>query len=128
MKHYKSKVFLLGFAGVLFCVVPPISVILLYFPLWQGKGYMQVISGLALVLIILAMIPFWKKIKEWIKSPDVFIMWAVLFVLSLLIQNIIDQMVVITFYGAVGNLTGKGLFLWQKHLKTKYGGEVNVKS
>ena len=73
------------------------------------------------------MIPLRRKIKEWIKSPDACIMWILLWGIMMLFGRIIDGITAVAFAGAVGNLVGKLMFIWQKRYCFAGSGKEDIK-
>ena len=96
--------------AVLLDVTVPLAATLTQFPIWVEKSSEATISGLFLVFALLSCIPFIKQIKEFFKSPSVWVLWVVLLVLFVCLRNIIDEMVVVCFFGAVSNLVGSGIY------------------
>ena len=101
-----TKRILLRTLGLMLCVVPVATAVLLYFPLWCTMGGGAVVSGFSVLLIILCIIPLGKHIKEMLKSPSGYTLWLVLFVLFLLLSKIANEMAVISFVGFIGNVLG----------------------
>ena len=87
-------------------ILPPFIATLVQFPIWVEKGADATVSGMFLVLAFLSCLPFVKQIKAFIKSPSVPIMWLIVFVLLSALNNIIEQMVVVSFVGAISNMIG----------------------
>ena len=104
------KRMLLKATGLAFCVLPPISAILTYFPIWVAKGGETVISGFTLLLITAALIPLWRYIKRSLASPASYTLWLIAFIAFLALSNIAKDMTVISFVGFVGNLIGALFF------------------
>ena len=67
-------------------------------------------SGLFLVFAFLSCLPFIKQIKAYLRSPSIWVIWTVLLVLFVCLRNIIDEMVVVCFFGAVANAVGAGVY------------------
>jgi hypothetical protein len=80
------------------------------FPIWVEKSSEATVSGLLLLFAFLSCLPFLKQIKEYMKSPSVVVVWVVLLVLLSCLRNIIDQMIVVCFFGAIANALGAGLY------------------
>ena len=103
--------------GLLFSIAPPLSAILLYFPIWSGRGGGAVLSGFTLLLILLAFIPLFKTAKAALKSPSAYSMWFIVFVLFFMLSKIADEMTVISFVGFLGNLIGSFFFKAARRLE-----------
>lgn len=87
-------------------VLPPFIATIAQFPIWIEKSADATLSGVFIVLAFLSCIPFLKQIKAFIKSPSVPILWLVMFVFLTALSNIISQMIVVCFVGAISNAVG----------------------
>lgn len=96
--------------GLALCVLPVTACIFLYFPVWQARGGEVLLSGVALLLLMLATLPLYKVIKAALRSPASYTVWLIAFILFLLLSRIADEMVVISFTGFVGNALGAVCF------------------
>lgn len=101
--------------GIDVCV--PLVATLTQFPLWIEKSSEATVSGLFLLFAFLSCLPFVKQIKEFLRSPSVWMIWVVLLALFVCLQNIIDEMVVVCFFGAIANVAGAGLYKIGEKLK-----------
>ena len=110
LQNNLTKRILLKALGIIVCVCPVIVATLSYFPIWIEKEDACVISGLALCLIMIAVIPFYKYIINLIKSPASHTMWLIIFIIFFLLSKIADEMTVISFVGFISNLIGAILF------------------
>ena len=119
MKNNRKTAFILRFIALFFCTGPVVSSILLYFPLWKEKGAGAIISGFSLILILLALLPFGKMLKRLLRSPSVYLLWLITFVIFFLLSRIADQMTVISFVGFVGNFIGSILFKLARRISEK---------
>ena len=91
-------------------IVVPLVATLTQFPLWVEQSAEATMSGLCLVLIGISALPFLKQLKAYFKSPSAWVVWSIIFVLLLLLRNIIDQILIVSFAGLLSNLIGAGLF------------------
>ena len=107
---YLTKIVLLKSLGVAVCVLPVCAAILSYFPLWIEKADACTLSGIALCLILLAMIPFYKHLIKALKSPSAHLMWFMLFVIFFFLSKIGEEMTVISFVGFISNFAGALIF------------------
>lgn len=105
-------------AGMVLCVVPPLVATLSYFPLWAGEGS-QMVSGLALMLCVIAHAPLLRGIRRLLSSPASFTIWGLIFLFFLMTSAIAHEVEVISFIGFISNLLGALLF------KLARGGEGN---
>ena len=96
--------------GMICAVVPPLIAFLDNFPVLTEQNYGQAVSWFAVAMIAVCCIPFWRRIKEYFKSPDTAVPWLVSFIVFTAVKNLIDGMIIVTFWGLIGNLIAKGLF------------------
>ena len=106
-------------AAITIDVAVPLVATLTQFPVWIEKSSEATVSGLFLVFAVLAAIPLFKQIKEFMKSPSVWILWCVLFVLFVVLQNIISEMVKICFAGMIANIIGAGIYKLGEYIGSK---------
>lgn len=97
----------------------PFGALLSQFPVWIRSSDKATVSGLFLVLFIICCIPFFRQIKEFMKSPSAPIVWTVLAVLFIALRNIADQMVFICAVGALANYIGTALYKLGDYIKAK---------
>ena len=111
MTPNKKKYLTLQFFGWLSCIGVPATVILTYFPLFVERGSTETMGATAIVLLLIAIIPFFKQIKQFFqKTPASWVIWVILFGLFLIVQTIVDQLVIVCGFGAVSNILGGVLF------------------
>ena len=110
MKNARIKRKALTTVGLLICTLPVIAAVLCYFPLWKSRGGGAVVSGMALILLIPALLPLLRFIREKLRSPSARTLWLVCFILFLGLSAIAEEMVVISFVGFVSNLVGSIFF------------------
>ena len=101
--------FILHITGLLFCIAPPITCTLSYFPLWKEAGAEKLITGGTALLIIVALIPFYKQARRLLESSASYVMWLIIFLFCFLMSRVIDEITVISFAGLIGNLIGAAL-------------------
>lgn len=101
----------------------PLIATLTQFPLWVEQSAEATMSGLCLMFIGLSIIPFYKQIKEYIKSPSACVVWCVIFVILALLKNIISQMLVVAFAGLISNAVGAVIYNVGKRFDDKKEGE-----
>ncbi len=102
--------FALHILALSLCILPPALATLYYFPLWQVRGGFALLSGGAVLLLTLSAIPLMKLITAKIRSAASYVMWSIIFIIFFLLREIADEMTVISFFGAVGNLAGALIF------------------
>lgn len=98
--------------GVAVCVdvAVPLSATITQFPVWIARSSEATISGLFLLFTVLSCLPFLKQIKAYMKSPAVWSVWCILFALFVLLRNIIDEMLIVCFFGMIANIAGAGIY------------------
>lgn len=105
--------------GLIFSVAPVLTATLLYFPLWQKESAAKALSGGVLLLILFSILPIFKLLKRIMKSPSVYMLWLICFLLFFSLAKIAEEMTVISFVGFIGNLIGAFFF----KLGEGYGGK-----
>ena len=118
-KNNLSKIILIKAIALITCIAPALTATLSYFPIWLNKGDACVISGLALCLITISLIPFYKQVGGILKSPSAYVIWLILFIIFFLLSKIADEMTVISFIGFISNLIGAMLFKLARKLEGK---------
>jgi hypothetical protein len=91
-------------------IIAPLVATLTQFPVWIEHSAGATVSGVVLILAFLCIIPFFKQITAFLKSPSVPILWLATFTLLTLLNNIIDQMIVVCFVGAISNTIGTFIY------------------
>lgn len=99
-----------NFLGLSISVIPVSVSILSYFPLWLRRGDASILSGISLILLGLALIPMYKRVKEVLRSASAPLMWFIIFVIFFLLAKISDEITVISFVGFVTNVVGAIFF------------------
>jgi len=113
-KYITSQIF-----GWLLCVGVPVTVILFYFPLFIDRGSTQTVAASAVILLLIAVIPFFKHIKRLFKkTPASWVIWSVLLGLFLIINSIIHQLIIVCWWGAGSNILGGLVFKWGKRYQS----------
>ena len=119
MNKQRRKFYLLYALGLLFSVLPVASSIILYFPIWADRGATTVISGFSLILLLMAIAPAIKLVKQALKSPAAYLMWFIAFLIFFMLAEIAEDMKVICFVGFISNLVGAMIFkLAERYRKT----------
>ena len=110
--------------GVILCVLPTVLCILCEFPLWVAKGNPTVASGvtlsaLSLSLIVIASTPLLRIIRAKIKTPSMWMIWGIMFLIFYSLESVISSLVLISFAGFIGNVMGAIVFFYAKKYKAK---------
>lgn len=93
-------------AAIVIDVGAPLTATLAQFPVWIDRSSEATFSGIFLLFAFLSCLPFLNYIKAYFRSPAVWVVWLVLFVLLFALNNIIDEMLVVCFVGLVANCIG----------------------
>ena len=110
--------------GVILCVLPTVLCILCEFPLWVAKGNPTVASGvtlsaLSLSLIVIASTPLLRIIRAKIKTPSMWMIMGIMFLIFYSLESVISSLVLISFAGFIGNVMGAIVFFYAKKYKAK---------
>ena len=101
--------------------IPPLITTIYFFPEWVKKSASATWSGMIIVVILVLMIPLWKKIFAWAKeftltNASMPILWLVLTGFCYLMQYISDKVLCISIAGLVGSLLSTGICI----IRNKY--------
>ena len=105
-----SKVRWLTVIGWTVCVVPPLAAILLCFPVWIDSGGGKTLSGVALLLSILTLLPFIKQVRNYLRSPSVFVIWIVICFVLTVLRSIINEVLLVSYIALISNSIGALIF------------------
>lgn len=97
-------------AAVTLDVAAPLIATMSQFPIWVERSSEATVSGLFLMFAILSVLPFLKVIKEYFKSPSVWMVWIIVFSIFIVLRNIIDEMILVSFVGMLANILGAGIY------------------
>ena len=109
---------LLRAIGICFSVIPPAVCTLLYFPIFAESSPDKLLSLGTLLLLIIAFLPLTRILHAGLKSPSATLIWLIIFLLFYTLSKISDEMIVISFFGFIGNLVGSVFFRLGKKVKT----------
>ena len=98
------------FAGLAVSVIPPVIATLSYFPLWKERGSGAVLSGFAVILLLICAVPIFRTLGRFFKTPAAYLVWLMLFLLFWVVSAIADEMTSICFVGFISNAAGAVLF------------------
>ena len=115
----RSGKLLLSALGLMCSVIPPLLAVITYFPIWTDKGGSAVLSGTAILLLLICFLPLYKLLGNYLRSPSAPVVWLVVFLAFFALAEIADEMKVIAFWGFIGNLIGTFLF----RIARKLGGK-----
>ena len=116
-KNNHTRRLLFNALGLFFSVIPPAVSIFSYFPIWVAREDASVLSGLSLVLIIAALIPCYKYVKEALRTPTHPINTLPKFLVFMLLSSIAHEITVISFVGFVSNTVGAVFFKIARGMK-----------
>ena len=97
--------------GMLAAILPPAIAFVEKFPVLKEKNYDAVVSWFAVLMLFVCTVPFWRKLKEMLKSPDATFLWLAIFCVFAAVKNIVEGMIVVAFCGLCGNLFAKLMFM-----------------
>ena len=101
---------ILAALGILISILPVAICILTYFPLWRERGDGALLSGFAVFLLLISLLPLSRLLRRLLRSPSIHRLWFIAFVIFFIASRIADEMTVICFVGFVSNLIGAILF------------------
>ena len=107
--------------GMVGAVGAPAVSFLFKFPILKENNYDQAVSWFAIMMLALCCIPFFKKIREYFKSPDSSVMWGCIFLIFALIEPIVASIKLVAFCGLLGNLFAKLMFFISKKIDGEEG-------
>lgn len=125
MKNATKGAIIKGFA-LCIDVGAPLAATLTQFPVWVERSAEATMSGLCLIFLMLSALPFLKQLKAYFKSPSACVVWGLILLLLVLLRNIIDQILVVSFVGLVANVFGAGLYFIGKCVAAKKDKEKEV--
>ena len=101
----KKRVFRL--LGYLFSVVPALTATLVCFPplYARGDGARAVSLG-SVLLLLLALLPFWRRLRSFLKTPSAPMLWGIVLVVFYLAWRVAREVVFISCFGFLGSLVG----------------------
>jgi len=97
----------------------PLVATLTQFPIWVDRSAAATMSGLFLIFAFLSCLPFLNYIKAYFRSPAVWVVWLVLFVLFMCLYNIIEEMLIVSFVGLIANCIGAIIYKIGKNIAAK---------
>ena len=92
------------------CIFPPAIATISYFPVWVVREDTSVLSGMALLVLTIVLIPLMKYIKGKMESPSAPVIWMISFLLFFLLSKIATEMTIISLIGFISNLIGTLIF------------------
>lgn len=109
-----SKRLIFSALGYLFCLLPPILAILERFPILARGGSAPMLSGLALLLLLVAVIPAKRGLasllRKFLHSPSAFTVWGVLWIVFEVFGRIADTIADIALIATLSSLIGAVFF------------------
>lgn len=103
----KTKAILCDNGARLLAVAPPVAATLHQFPLFVQKSSGATFSGICMLMLLVCMIPFWKKLKnlkEYLFSASTPVLWLVALGAFVVISEIATSIVYISIAGLGGSL------------------------
>jgi hypothetical protein len=109
-----TKRILLSALGYLFCIVPPVLAILERFPLFAHEGSAPVLSGLAFLLLLVAVIPLRRGLasllEKFLRSPSAFTVWGLIWIIFEVFGRIAASVADVALIATVSSLIGAVFF------------------
>ena len=100
--------------GYGFSVVPPMLAILERFPIWAREGGQSTLSGIALLLLLIAAIPLRRglcsALSRFMKSPSAYGVWALVWLFTAWFGRIAAAIAEIALVGTLSSLIGALFF------------------
>lgn len=113
----KTKGTVIRWTTTAMCIGAPLTATLLQFPVWIAASDKATMSGTFVILAAICSIPFFKQIKEYMKSPAAWVMWGVMFGAFIALRAIIDQMVIVCGIGFAANVLALPIYKAADYLK-----------
>lgn len=113
----KRKSTVIRWTTTAMCIGAPLTATLLQFPVWIAASDKATMSGTFVILAAICSIPFFKQIKEYMKSPAAWVMWGVMFGAFVALRAIIDQMVIVCGIGFAANVLALPIYKAADYLK-----------
>ncbi|MBP3437233.1 MAG: hypothetical protein J6K61_04945 [Clostridia bacterium] len=105
-------------AGFALCTLPAVISSLEHFPLWLSDRA-STLSIFGLLVLLLAVLPFWKAIKHWLKSPSAWMLWFLLWLFLSLFRQIIDGLIAVSFVAFPFSMLGALCFYLAKRYQNR---------
>lgn len=113
-----TKRLILSALGYVFCLVPPALAIFERFPIFTRGGSAPVLSGLALLLLLVTAIPLKRGLavlfQKFLRSPSAFTIWGLLWVFFEVFGRIADAVADIALVATLSSLIGAVFFRFAK--------------
>lgn len=94
----------------------PLVATLTQFPIWIDRSAEATFSGIFVLFAVLSCLPFIKYLKMYFRSPAVWVVWLVLSVFLLALDNIIHEMMIVCFVGLISNCIGAVIYKFAKKI------------
>ena len=91
-----------------------------YFPVWIDRGANATVSGLSVLLVLICVVPFLRKLGSVFKSPSMPMVWTVLFVIFLALESIVHEIKAICLLGMIANYVGAGMYKIADKMMAEY--------
>lgn len=97
--------------SLLFSVVPAFLAAIYYFPIWyEADKFEIVLPAVGVLFFCICSIPLIRWVGQVIKSPSAPFIWTVMWLFLFTVEKIIEQLIIISGIGALGNAIGA--LLW----------------
>lgn len=119
----KRKYILFYALGMVCSVIPPVIATLCYFPLFIAQSTRAVVSGIAVLLLIIATIPIARFIRNHWRMEAMPLLWGAFLLIFYAASKIIDQVINIAFVGTIANIVAFAVIIVAKKYKSKWEDE-----
>lgn len=106
----RTKGTLIKGSSIAISVAVPFAATCTQFPIWIKSSAAATVSGLFVVFALLSSIPLLRWMKRKNKAPSGEIIWTIIFVMLYAVNEIINQMILISFFGMLANWIGVILY------------------
>jgi hypothetical protein len=107
---------LLCLAAILLDVGAPLAATVTFFPAWIEQSATATVSGIFAFLAILSAIPLFRVVINKLKTPSMWMIWLIIFILFFALEHIVSEVKIIALVGFIANLVGAVMFKRGKRL------------
>ena len=122
----RTKGALLKGSSLLLSVGVPFAATCTQFPMWIEKSATATVSGLFVIFALISSIPLFRWLKRQNKSPSGEIIWTLVFIMLIAVNEIIKQMILISFFGMLANWIGAILYNFGEKLSEREEKDAGV--
>ena len=128
----KVKYELIDVLARIVAVIPPLVTTVYFFPEWVKKSAGATWSGTIIIVLLVLLIPMWKKLFAWAKditltNASMPVFWIVLTGFCYLMQYIADKVICIGIAGLIGSVISAGICIWRNKYRDEKTTETKAK-